>query len=349
MSLINQMLKDLEKRHAMRSSNSEQTLKNVSAVSLNNNSHKMFWINLLIACIFVTLAVGLLITKHHQHQLRKKIPSLPAIPIASQVTKNIQQNIPKQTNIESTLPPISFDFMPAITTTTKSTIPIPLIHVPLPTTQSNIPTPTTQTNHGSLNKTIVPLTPDQQADQQYQMALDLLEQNRVAEAMQLFQQLISQMPNYSPAREALAALLIKQGQNDMADQLLTAGLQLQPNYLPFIKLKARVLIDESQFDSALVLLEQAAPDINNMDQDYSALLADLYQRLNQPLKAAIVYHHLTDLQPDNGNWWMGLGMAFVKANKPRAALEAFQKALITGNLDTASQVYVNNQLHLLGD
>lgn len=181
-----------------------------------------------------------------------------------------------------------------------------------------------QLTDSKISKTPVPISPEEEAQQNYLEIKQLIRQNKMAEAISKLQLLLGDSPNHLPARETLGVLLIKDGKLTRALEIITLGLQRQPDYHPFIKLKAHILVQQNQIKSAIELL--AAHLATTSDLEYLALLGALYQEDGQFMQAAAVYDQLTKLEPEKTLWWLGLGIALEMAGKKNAAAEAYQKA-----------------------
>lgn len=78
--------------------------------------------------------------------------------------------------------------------------------------------------------------------------------------------------------------------------------------------------------------------------DYYATRAALAQELGSPAEAVLSYQHLTQAQPANGRWWMGLGISLDKQGQPSQAIAAYRQALARGQLGDVSRQFVRQRL-----
>ncbi len=162
-----------------------------------------------------------------------------------------------------------------------------------------------------LVKKPVPLSGNELAAENYNEAVDLINQGNTSGAISMLQMLMTQHPDYLDGRLLLANLLLQQNQ---PNQALTV-LQEVPS--------------------------QASIDQN---QTYFNILAEA-NRQSGNFKAAIsVYQKLLMTNQSNGAWWVGLGMCFEGLKQSSAATEAYQKALATQNLSPVLQIFVTKKL-----
>jgi Tfp pilus assembly protein PilF len=177
----------------------------------------------------------------------------------------------------------------------------------------------------------------------YDDAVLLMKNDRGVEAIAKLEKAIHINPHFEKAREALAALYIQNDNVSAAMTVLNNGLALLPGYPPFIKLKAQIFVNEGLYDQALNLLTQNMPTIEN-NTGYYALLAAVYDKKRQYLVAADIYHQLTQVNPDNGQWWFGMGASLNLAGKTNQAKMAYRKALQANGLKPDVRAYLEGQL-----
>jgi len=206
--------------------------------------------------------------------------------------------------------------------------------------------PTVAPRTASVAKTARPLSAEQQAALAYQDALRLLQSGRPSAAEPRLHAALDSYPAHRAARTTLAGLLINAGRLPDATTVLAAGLALAPTYAPFAKLYARLRIDQGESGDARVVLERAAPAVQD-DPEYHALLAALYQRLGLYEQAAQTYRGALQAQPRNGVWWLGLGLALEGAGDRSNALQAYRRARQSGTLDSEVLRYVESKITAL--
>lgn len=84
------------------------------------------------------------------------------------------------------------------------------------------------------------------------------------------------------------------------------------------------------------------------DAESLALLGALHQRLGDDGAAAQAYRRALANAPQQGAWWLGLAISLERAQQPRAALEAYRRALADTRLDAQVNDYVRARIAALG-
>ncbi|WP_429079914.1 tetratricopeptide repeat protein [Aeromonas bivalvium] len=129
--------------------------------------------------------------------------------------------------------------------------------------------------------------------------------------------------------------------------LLEEGIRRQPDQADFRLLRARLALAEEDKRGALAWLGGARPPLAS-NLDYYATWAGLSQELGQNAEAAELYVRLLRVQPDQGRWWLGLGIAEDGQGHGERARDAYRNAQLHGNLGEASQAWLGQRLAQLG-
>ncbi|RZA32906.1 MAG: tetratricopeptide repeat protein [Lysobacteraceae bacterium] len=107
---------------------------------------------------------------------------------------------------------------------------------------------------------------------------------------------------------------------------------------------------------ARLQIERGGPGIDTLmrslphaagNGDYHAFLAGALAREGRHREAAEHYQAALRTAPQNGVWWMGLGMSLQAAQRNPEAAGAFQKALESGTLSAELQGFVERKLKQL--
>ena len=197
-----------------------------------------------------------------------------------------------------------------------------------------------------VKKTHRPLNNKQLAEIAYQKGYQLLQKGRLRQGKDALREALSLYLPHIKAREMLAGIYIKSGRFIDAAELLSEGVKLSPEYPLFAKLYARVLLEQNKPQLAIKILEQGSANIN-VEPDYFALLAATYQRVKNHKKAIEIYLRLVKVRPAAGIWWLGLAISLEKSGKNKEALEAYQRAKNTGNLKAGLIKFTNNKVTAL--
>jgi MSHA biogenesis protein MshN len=181
---------------------------------------------------------------------------------------------------------------------------------------------------------------------EFRRAVNVINQGRMAEGLDGLRRALKLDPGYEAVRQTLVALLLEGKRIDEAAAVLQDGLALDPSNTGFAMLLARVLVERSDVNGALALLQKHAPAAQT-NAEYHAFAAALYQRLERHGDAVSEYQTALKLAPNAGVWWMGLGLSQQALNRPKDAVDAFQRAKDSGNLAPDLVAFTDRRLKLL--
>lgn len=199
---------------------------------------------------------------------------------------------------------------------------------------------------GVMEKIETPPSVEEQANLDYEDAIAALQNDESITAKTLLQGILQSVPEFEPARESLAIIWLSEGDSKKAVGVLEQGLNYNPEHLPFSKLLAEYYISEQDYAKALTYLLRSQPNITD-DSAFYGTLAGVYRKLGEPGQAASIYNQLLQIEPDEGTWWMGLAISFQEADKPEAAMVAYEKALNTGRLTAELAQFSREQINVL--
>lgn len=198
------------------------------------------------------------------------------------------------------------------------------------------------TASGSMHKTPRTEDPQMRAGQQYATAVTALRRSDTRAAETALRAALEAQPGHGAATQALAALLLQQGRRSEAETVLADALAANPQQPALITLRARLLAESGRDREAADLLK-ASDDAESL-----ALLGALHQRLGDDVAAAQAYRRALANAPQQGAWWLGLAISLERAQQPRAALEAYRRALADTRLDAQVNDYVRARIAALG-
>jgi MSHA biogenesis protein MshN len=198
----------------------------------------------------------------------------------------------------------------------------------------------------NLNKQIKELTPQQRADNEYRKSVSLIQQGKSAEAMNGLDQVLQLDSRHSSARQALVGLLVENRRHDEALRTALEGLSLDAAQPGLAMIAARLQLEKSNLRPAIETLEKTLPHASER-ADYRSFLAALMQRDGRNKEA--IEHYLVALSkaPQNGVWWMGLGISFQADNRLPEAQEAFARAKASNSLSSELLAFVESKLKQL--
>ncbi len=352
MSLINQVLKDLEQRQVAEAGEGATILQHVRYVPAPNTGSRNWlilkWI--VVVALIVAAATGIYLWRNHAvnipAQQTNLITPVAVIsqPISSQVAPaSIPATVPEMKESMSAAPP------------TVSGQPEVPIHASRHR-KSNQPQVAAQSQEevessGASEPMLVqkhPVLPSatEQLAINYQQAYELIAQQRWREAESQLRESLKQDATQHRLRELLVGLYIKTGRWIEADAVLAQGLKLLPVQPSLVKLRARTLMQLNQDKQAIAVLTQFAPP-PSVDPEHYALMAVLQQRLGQHAQAVNIYQQLLAKNPNVGVWWVGMGISLEAQHQQGAAKTAFEHARASGNLSLEVARYTDNRLRVL--
>ena len=354
MSIINQMLRDLEHRNPEKT---ELTLQQTGIRIISKPAErKLFWLGGLLA-LFLSMA-GYWFYYQHTASLA---PVAASIPVASLVTNSpLQPVMPialsgqerhvesdskdKQEHLFFKLLMARFHaktndlHLPKITPVSKHRVIRSVAKPATATTQiisvaSNSESPLD--NSAELNH----LSEQQQAELLYQQAT----QGNPDLATAKLRELLALNPRHLKARLLLAKTLNQRGLVPEAAAFLDESLHLFPAHVQLLTLRAQLFLQQKNPAAALKTLQRL--DLKKHTTETSlSLLASSYQQLGAYAQAAEGYQHLVQLNPAKAQHWLGLALMQEQLGNTSLARDAYNQALAKHTLKTAVVDYIQQRL-----
>jgi MSHA biogenesis protein MshN len=324
MSLVNQMLKDLEqKRTEPQAASFLHQLKPVRVARLVR-LHPALLLPLallILACVFYVVK---------RRDTASALPPQPAVAHVSAELSKAPSPSPTSAPVEKVEAPIK---QLASTSHSVTTAPVRLAEQ---ASMRSIPTV----------KQRIALSLTEKADQAYANALAAIDAHDHDQAVMDLNRVLKLQPSRLDARQTLVTLLLTNDRLAEAEALVRQGIAQHPEHAPFENLIAHILARQGKYKEAIKMMNKANPKMA-AKPDYYAYLAALYQHDGQYMMAAELYHDLVRMDDQNGVWWLGLGLALESAGKNNAALEAFNHALVSHSLTPSLQAYVQQEVDKL--
>lgn len=186
-------------------------------------------------------------------------------------------------------------------------------------------------------------TATQQAQALYRAAQDssslLMRRENLDEALTLD-------PDYLPARILMLQTLVKANATTELDRFLDDSLRRYPSQLAFVTARAQLQMRRRDFATAAATLERIDPH-QVEDPTYLAQLAASYQQLRRFENAAELYQRLTTIQPEKTEHWLGLAVSADSLQHRQTAIQAYRRALEKNNLTGDVVDYINQRLRAL--
>ncbi|MFA6120262.1 MAG: tetratricopeptide repeat protein [Sideroxydans sp.] len=347
MSLINEVLTQLEQRGAQTSPNQTQ----VRAVSISEERHwgKHVWG--VVAILLLVVAVYAIRSFQNESQIEHTLPEIPAEPINKLAVSESSDPASKLSYELSALPlPDSLRDQGAensvkVKPEAKPIRPASPRAALVSNKQADEKSPVVQ-QVPSVAPAIKQVSQTQQADAEFRKAVAMQQQGRVNEALAGYEVALRLNPQHDSARLAFAALLLESKRGADAERVLQEGLKLRANQVGLSMALARVQVEQGAIDQALSTMQKNLPKADGK-ADYQAFYAALLQRRGRHKEAINHYQIATELVPSNGVWWMGYGISLQEVQRNDDARASFKKALATHTLTPELNAFVEQKLKSL--
>lgn len=357
MSLLNQMLRDLERRE-MRAPNDHPVTTGVRSVSAPARRWKV------VVIALTSLGLALVAGYAYRRQIEERFQGLSQAMATTAPEASPAPTPPNTTDspassavVEATSPPAPSATAVATTDTTvlavaaaTSTATTELRSTPQTvvsaqtTGGSTAPiTPSTAMRQGQVQKSV---TPAQQAQQLHQQALDLLQEGKIAEGMDRLQAALTLEPSRHEARHQLAVLQLQLRQTQAAENLLMAGLRW-PEATPLLTpLLGRMALESSNPAQAEVWLRKGLAH-SPQDPMLNGLLGTALREQQRFEEATAHYLAALRQDPSMPSWLIGIALCWEKMGLREDAREALERAARSGRLSGELRGFVEARLTLL--
>lgn len=363
MSLINQMLHDLERRRVIEGVDVHDASFDPGFYNSRQNNYNVRNIVLIIGLSSLFALSGILIYKNYSAMtaMNHSLSQVPAVNHQPRIAKTVSP-----AKVKPAQPAKVTRIKPAITAKTVAT-PMPVAKkvtkpehgIPqLAFTENQTEEPVIEEDAyvntdavddiRPVHKQSRPLSPTQRAELAYRKGYALINRQQLYAGETQLRLALVRNAKHIKAREMLVGLYLKSGRRVEANTLLSQGTVQLPAYSNFTKLHARLLLDQGDIKQAVNLLRQHQPGMLD-DPNYFALLAAAYQRDKNHIEAAAIYVKLLKIRPRQGMWWVALGISLEALGKTDRARDAYEKARQTGTLNGKLTHYSDARLFRLGD
>ncbi len=363
MSVINQMLQDLEKRGDDQQSHSGERYLQAGIAISSPQAYRFKWGVVLLLGLLLGGITWLLMRSSSLDQLpsQKTLESAEIAklnPASSSVASELQLRLSKQVNLEGKLthavaqtPPRADSTLPKNATEKASTkvvehassagdktVPalakletiVPANGVP----EKSAPAPTVMIKEVSIQ---------QRAESEFRQATVYQQQGRVNEAVLTLENALKLDSMHAPARQLLISILLENKRHEDAIRELKLGLSIEPAQLNYSMILARLLVERSKLEEAIEVLKRNQSGAQDRP-DYLAFLAALQQKIAHHQEAVQLYRQALKKQPQNGVWWMGLGISLQAEADLVEAINAYKQAKNQSGLSPELHAFIDQRL-----
>ena len=385
MSLINQMLQELDSRRGETSGVSAYGA-HIRAVPERKGIHAAWWVALALAIMLAGVVAWVVLRPaqapmptmpHAQLPLRLSadidmsqvamrmpaqatgdnapVPSLPPAPV-SNVALAGNASVAESGSLSAKAKPDEKQATPAQTKPLPATDTNSLRREPIvsPATEPAVkaqPVADTQkvvdvVAAVAAQKQVRELTAQQRAENEYRKATMLMQQGKQDEAIGALEHALQLDGHHTAARQALISMLLNAKRQDEALAKAREGLKQDSAQTGLAMILARLQLEKGDLKPAIETLERS--QMHAIEKtDYQSFLAALLQRDNRNKEAAELYMRVLQRAPQNGVWWMGLGISLQAENRLSEAQEAFGRAKSSNSLSPELMAFVDSRLKQL--
>jgi Flp pilus assembly protein TadD len=370
MSLINQMLQDLDKRNS-NAVQANESYAQLGLVTTPKNHGSRYWI--AASFVMLSILIGVFIwsmvhkkasddVEHSKGALAAPIIDPSSSSQASTVDTAkldhllVEANIPSHFQLSTQLASLSSSNNNAqddqqMLTASKSNI----VATDASSVSSSSAVSSAMTNSAikkeqsdtlKVSPLVKEITSAQKAEAEYRQATQYHQQGRNGEALASLEQALLHEPKHLAARQLLISMYLEQNRHEEAMQQLKFGLQHEPEQVELTMMLARLYVEKNKQKEALTLMQKALPR-GQEKPEFLAFLATLKQRDGQSAEAVELYRAALRKSPENSGWWMGMGIAFMSLGQSNSALEAFKQAKNFRNLSPELLAFVDQKILFL--
>ena len=336
MSIINRVLKDLDRNRAL-----SGTPSGVRAVATERRASLWIWI--VLAALLLGSAAGFALRQYRIQRVAVVPPPAPP-PQAAPAAPTPPAEVPAEAEAEAVEPEPSVAAGPAPETPAKKAPARAPAKAAVPPAVEALPS-TLVPERPRIIKEPSQATPQASANAAFNEARRLIEQGRTREAVDKLAAALNLYPGHMLARQTLVALLADH-EPPRAEALIRDGLALHPDEIWFAQAAAQLLVRQGNYAAAAVALKDGL-NRGGADGAYWAFLAGVQNKLGRMDEAAQAYRQAVRMQPDNGTWWVGLAVALERQGQKEEARTAYQQAFRT-KLGPELKDFVGQKLAELG-
>jgi len=348
MSVINQMLKDLEER----APKSENVSNQVTAIEQKKSRAKV--VSLIVVSLVVLNGLGLYIwfLVQENQQLKEKAAFLVKSKAQTKVQLKTVQPMPqlkmltteskviKQVQLEAKLPEKS-----QVKVITTEPLKSDLSNGEIGKPAASKALVSKDKPKASMSVSRRQLLPEELIAQKLTKAEKAINANQLSKAEQLFEEVLIIEPEQHQARKKLAALWFGRKAFNDAINLLSQGIALAPNNSEFRSMVANIFLQQGNLTQAYKSLRPLA---DLQQQTYQLLIANISQQLSEYDAAIKAYKILLAMQPGNSRWHLGLAIVYDKNSQFVLAVDEYSLALENRSLSSDSSQFANQRIQALG-
>lgn len=356
MSLINQMLKDLDKRKG--NSGEERLPDSIRVVEGDSGGSRLLWgLGLLVVAGLAgggswwylhraPAAEALPASKRWPEPDQPQVAEAPApappaaVPMAPPAAAS---GLPHSVTepLAAIVPGTPTPAAPAPAPAPAATTAKPLPEVKTPATPKAVPKPRRHPRRRPVysESESAPAESGNGAEEFYRQGLRSYRRGLYQQAQRQLERSLELAPDHAAARNLLARSYMASGQDRQAEQVLENDQDEDAN-----RLKAQIYLKQGRDEQA----ERVLDDVPAAEEPTDlGVRAALKQRQGRYQESEQLYRRALKSQPGESRWWLGLAIALEASERYQEAIDAYRRALESGTAG-ASRRYAESRIQALG-
>ena len=358
MSLINQMLRDLDARREFNPNPIDRILQDLApSLSSTLSVPRLPWqvgliAGLILCAVLSGLVAGIDLVRHH---LRVATSPESALPLPA-MPRVVAPQPPAPVIVTQAVAPVSKPKPPpamaaAVTRELRAVAEaieaLPTSVAPAVATPRRVASHALEETTGSFHREPAQARVPGNAELELTRATTLIANGNTVRGLGSLQAYLADHPAEDSARIKLAETLLKLDRQTGAVSVLREGLNVQPQSATLARMLGHLLFDRGEVPAALQVMRAVRPAVAS-DPEYYAFLAALYQRLGSHAAAAATYREILSVQPISGTAWIGLGISLAATGDNAEARQAFAQAARDPRLSTVMREYATREIARMG-
>lgn len=184
---------------------------------------------------------------------------------------------------------------------------------------------------GVIEKSPLPASARERSEAELRRAQALLAAGQASGATDVAAAAVKLDPSYLQARQMLLRLLLEARRVDEAMAVLQEGLDQNASQIGWAMSLARLQTEKGDLPGADRTLARSR-SMAGANAEYLGFYGHVLHRLGRNHEAVEQYLAASRLSPADGRWWLGLGLALEGEGRSGEAKESFRRALGAGSL-----------------
>lgn len=178
----------------------------------------------------------------------------------------------------------------------------------------------------------------------YVAAERALKRGQTSKAEQLLKIILVEEPDHLPASILLSRLYLESNRLELAEKCAQSALQHHPQQAELVTYLVRSLMVRGHLDEASVYLER---NLHEQHAPHLGLMGVIRQRQEKHADASRYYRRALQLLPDEVTWLTGLGISQEYLGETEAAMAVYRHSLTVGGLNAALREFVTARIKIL--